>query len=71
MSEFEAVDFRVVRGNPTPAELAAVTAVLAAAIEEETAERERSANERRSAWELTQRSLRTPLGQTGWRSFSG
>jgi hypothetical protein len=64
-------DFQVVRGNPTPAELAAVTAVLAAVIEEETAAEESAGRERRSAWELTQRTLRGDLGPAGWRSFSG
>ena len=71
MSEPAGPDFRVLRGNPTPAELAAVTAVLTAVIEAETAAEELAGKERRSAWELSQRTLRGGLGQAGWRSFSG
>ncbi len=71
MSEPSVPDFRVIRGNPTPAELAAVTAVLTAVLEDETAAEELAGQERRSAWELSQRGLRGDLGTAGWRSFSG
>ena len=67
----EPIDFRVLRGNPTPEELAAVAAVLGAALEEEAAAEEDAARERRSAWELGQRPVRGDLPRdTGWRSFS-
>ena len=67
-----AVDFRVLSGNPTPTELAAVTAVLAAAIEGVEDSR-RSLQERgQTAWQRAQRPIRTPLvrGAGTWRSFS-
>lgn len=64
------LDYRVVRGNPTPQELAAVTAVLAAAIEEEAAAAELALDQQPSAWALTQRPLRHALDRSaGWRSF--
>jgi hypothetical protein len=65
--------FSVVSGNPTAAELAAVTAVLSAAIEEADAPGDRSEEQGRSAWQLAQRPIRLPLarGNGAWRSFSG
>lgn len=71
MSDPTAPDFRVVRGNPTPAELAAVTAVLMAVLDAEAEAEERAGAEQRSGWELSQRGLRGDLGRAGWRSFSG
>ncbi len=64
-------DVRVLRGNPTPEELAAVAAVVAAVLEEEAAADEIAGRERRTAWDLAQRPLRGDLDRgTGWRSFS-
>jgi hypothetical protein len=65
-----APDLRIVRGDPTPAEIGAVTAVIAAALEEASA---LEAPPVRSAWSRSQRNVRTPLqpGPGAWRSFSG
>jgi hypothetical protein len=65
--------FRVMSGNPTPAELAAVTAVLSAALEEATALLVPAKEQGQSAWQLAQRPIRMPLarGIGTWRSFSG
>jgi hypothetical protein len=65
--------FSVISGNPTAAELAALTAVLSAAIEEVDAPGARSAEQGRCAWQLAQRPIRLPLarGNGAWRNFSG
>lgn len=69
----EPTSVRVVQGNPTPEEVAAVTTVLQAAIAEEidglTAEDTTAV----SAWARSQRSIRQPHspGAGHWRSFSG
>ena len=69
MSATESLEIRVVRGNPTAQELAAVTAVLSAAIAEETAADELAARETTSTWERTQRPLRDDLDtRVGWRA---
>jgi len=59
----------VVSGAPTPAELAAVTAVVDALLDEEV---QQSRSSGPSAWQLSQRALRQPLrpGPGAWRSFS-
>jgi hypothetical protein len=65
--------FSVISGNPTAAELAALTAVLSVAIEEANAQGDRTEERNRSAWQLAQRPIRLPLarGNGAWRSFSG
>jgi hypothetical protein len=63
------VDVR--RGRPTEEELAAVIAVVTTGYAEES-EDARADDTRRSAWELSQRSLRAPLRRdVGWGRFSG
>jgi ethanolamine ammonia-lyase large subunit len=66
-------DITFVTRGVTPSEVAAVTAVLSAAIAEQAADRAVRTRRGRSAWEHSQRSLRTPLapGEGAWRSFSG
>ena len=66
-------EFAVLGGNPTPSELAAVTAVLTAAIQEATSAGTRTEPVGRSAWQLAQRPIRVPIerGIGAWRSFSG
>ncbi|MEO6981735.1 MAG: acyl-CoA carboxylase subunit epsilon [Edaphobacter sp.] len=63
----------MISGSPTPAELAAVTAVLSAAIEEQTTLGKRTEQRGPSAWQLAQRPIRESLhrGVGTWRSFSG
>ena len=65
-------DIRIVRGNPTPAEVAAVTAVLSGVLEELADERGRELGTGTSAWQRSQRALRVPLapGHGAWRGFS-
>jgi hypothetical protein len=67
------VSFTVVAGDPTPAELAAVTAVVGAVLEEIAAERELGTVPGPSAWQRSQRPIRTPItrGYDTWRAFSG
>jgi Acyl-CoA carboxylase epsilon subunit len=63
---------RIIAGSPTSQELAAVTAVLAAALDEAAAEQVQDAP-RRSAWDRTGIPLRTTLqpGPGAWRGFTG
>ena len=64
--------FTIVAGDPTPAEVAAVTAVVTAALEEIAADHERDANTGASAWQHSQRAIRAPItrGIDTWRGFS-
>jgi hypothetical protein len=65
--------FTVLSGNPTLEELAAVTAVIEAMIEEQGDSDRRRVGHGMSAWQRSQRSVREPLrpGFGAWRSFSG
>jgi hypothetical protein len=65
-------DIIVVSGNPEGHEMAALTAVLSGVLEELAAERGRRKLAGPSAWQRSQRSLRTPMhsGPGEWRSFS-
>lgn len=65
-------DIRVVRGNPTPDEFAAVVSVFEAMAAELEGTRARAEEKSASAWTLSQRPIRTPIlpGLTQWRSFS-
>lgn len=71
-SEGATPEFEVVAGAPTPAELVAVTAVITSMIEE-LEDGQRAEGSRVSAWQRSQRSIRTALspGAGAWRSFSG
>ena len=63
------VDVR--RGHPTEEELAAIIAVVTVGYAEESQDA-RADESRRSAWELSQRPLRSPLRRdVGWGRFSG
>ncbi|MCC6270748.1 MAG: acyl-CoA carboxylase subunit epsilon [Microbacteriaceae bacterium] len=68
----QAPEIRVVRGNPTPDELAAVVSVLEAMSEEWEGTHAQAAEEPASAWASSQRPIRTPIvpGITRWRSFT-
>ncbi len=63
-------EIRVVRGNPTPDELAAIVSVLDAMTAELEGTRTVSLPREASAWRLSQRPIRTPIipGVTRWRS---
>lgn len=66
-----AEQFEIVNGRPTPAELAAVTAVISSLADK--ADELRSDRVVVSGWQRTQRSLRQRLHPHAgaWRSFSG
>jgi len=68
----DAVDIRITGGSPTPEEVAAVTAVLQASLAELAAEQELLSENGPTAWQRSQRQLRTPLhpGRGAWRGFS-
>jgi len=65
-------DIKVVSGNPTPEELAAIVAVLEGMTHEIEGTRARAAAKAASTWRLSQRPIRTPIvpGVTRWRTFS-
>jgi hypothetical protein len=68
----EEVDYaariRLTSGEPTAVEVAAVTAVVAAALEQLAGEEHVQAPSRTSAWERSRRSIRRPLTRGDWRS---
>jgi hypothetical protein len=63
------VDIRVLRGQPDAEELAAVTAVLTAALDELAGEQRRRQHSGMSAWQRSQRVVRTPLARGAWGTF--
>lgn len=67
------VDVRILRGSPTPEEIAAVTAVLTAAVVEEASHADAVVSDGPSAWARSQRIMRPSLqaGPGRWRNFSG
>jgi len=64
-------EIRIVGGSPTPAEIAAVTAVLQATLAQLADEATRK-DVGPTAWQRSQRQLRMPLhpGAGVWRGFS-
>jgi hypothetical protein len=66
-------DLRIVSSGATPEEIAAVTAVLHRALDELAAEAAPQSAATVSAWQRSQRAVRSPLspGTGAWRSFSG
>jgi hypothetical protein len=64
------VDLRILRGNPTDDELAAVSAVLTAALDELAGEHRRRQQSGPSAWQRSQRGVRAPLVPGSWTSFA-
>jgi hypothetical protein len=64
--------FSVLSGNPTAEELAALTAVIEALLEEQVENDRRGEQRGQSAWQRSQRGLRSTLqpGYGAWRSFS-
>lgn len=66
----DAPDIRVTGGNPTPEELAAVTAVLAAALDELAGAHRRHSATGPTGWDRSRRALRQPLPFGSWRNFS-
>jgi hypothetical protein len=67
----EQPEIRVLGGNATAEEIAAVTAVLTAALDELAGESRRSGEAGPTAWQRSQRNVRTPLAHGNWRTFAG
>ena len=66
------VTIDILRGEATEEELAALIAVVTEAYTGEAAEAVAADDRPRSAWSLTQRSLREPFRrELGWGRFSG
>ena len=72
MSE-KAPDISVVSTGAETSDVAAVTAVVRAALDELAAGLELGTGPSRSAWQLSQRGVRATItpGPGAWRSFSG
>ena len=66
-------EIRVISAGATPEEIAAVTVVVTQALAEFAEEMGAEARPGVSAWQRSQRQLRSPLspGAGAWRSFSG
>ena len=67
-SEPQAADIRFVSGNPDAEEIAAVSAVLSATLEELAGQHRRQQAPGPSSWQRSQRTVRTPLVRGGWRN---
>ena len=63
-----APDIRIVGGNPDAEEIAALTAVLTAALDELAGEQRRAQSTGPTAWQRSQRAIRTPLVRGAWRT---
>jgi Acyl-CoA carboxylase epsilon subunit len=72
-TELVETDVAVIAGHPDAEELAALTAVLAGALDELAAEQGRREATATNAWARSQRTVRAPIqvGPGAWRSFSG
>lgn len=70
---FDPSEVTFVTRGVTPTEAAAVTAVLRGLLREETDHMLSTPDRAPSAWQRSQRSIRTPLtpGSGRWRSFTG
>ena len=72
MNSGEGVDPSVIRitgGHPSDEEIAALTAVLSAALDELAGDDRRRQRLAPSAWERSQRAVRTPLIPGTWQTF--
>ncbi|HEV7957468.1 MAG: hypothetical protein JWL94_1995 [Microbacteriaceae bacterium] len=68
-----ATEIRVLSGDPSSAELAAVTAVIAGMAEEQSDAAGEAPPRGLSAWQRSQAPIRGPLtrGMNTWRGFAG
>ena len=69
--EQRAPEIRFLGGDPSTAEIAAVTAVLTAALDELAGESRRSRERGQSAWQVSQRAIRRPIPHGSWRNVEG
>ncbi len=67
----ESPELRILGGNPSAEEIAALTAVLTIALDELAGEQRRHNNGHGSGWQRSQRPIRTPLTRGSWASFDG
>ena len=68
-AEQQGPDIRFLGGNPDDHEIAAITAVLTAALDELAGEHRRRQASGPSAWNRSQRTVRTPLARGDWAHF--
>jgi hypothetical protein len=61
-------DIRFLSGNPDAEEIAAISAVLSAALEELAGEQRRRQTAGPSSWQRSQRNVRRPLVRGSWRN---
>ncbi|MEO5919583.1 MAG: acyl-CoA carboxylase epsilon subunit [Pseudolysinimonas sp.] len=69
MDDETAPDIRILSGDPDAEEIAAVTAVLAAALDELAGVHRRRQTGGSSGWQRSQRAVRVPLVRGAWRSY--
>ena len=62
-------EIRILGGSPSPEDIAAVTAVLTAALDELASESRRSGDRGPTGWQESQRDIRRPLPFGAWRDF--
>ena len=62
-------DIRITGGHPSDEEIAALTAVLTVALDELAGDHRRRQRLVPSAWERSQRAVRTPLTPGTWQTF--
>ena len=67
--EQSAPDIRILGGAPSDEEIAAVTAVLTAALDELAGESRRRGDRGPTAWQVSQRDIRSSLPFGAWRDF--
>jgi hypothetical protein len=69
----EGMLFSILAGNPTTEELAAVTAVMIALVEEAGSAENEDTTMVQNAWQRSQRPIREPISPAvgAWRGFSG
>jgi hypothetical protein len=62
-------DIRITGGHPSDEDIAALTAVLTVALDELAGDHRRRQRLTPSAWERSQRGVRTPLIPGTWKTF--
>ena len=62
-------DIRITGGDPSDEEIAAITAVLTVALDELAGAHRRRQRLTPTAWERSQRDVRTPLVPGTWQAF--
>ena len=62
-------EIRILSGQATDDEIAAITAVLTNALDELAGESRRSSDTGPIGWQASQRAVRTPLPHGAWRNF--